>query len=201
MPRGRNGPGGPAGLQNRVGDACGGSGGFDSHTLPPPLRRRRTPLGSWVAALALLLAPLLLSAQQAYRPGSPGAPDSVRKPPVGPTGAMLRSLLIPGLGQYTLGRKLTGTAFLAFEGVSIAMVVRAQHQLNEARAAAPPDSALIASKGRQREDWLVLLGINHALSALEAYVSANLWDFPGTLRIGRVPGGMGAAASLPFRLP
>ncbi len=33
------GPGGPAGPQNRDGDAFGGSGGFDSHALPPPLPR------------------------------------------------------------------------------------------------------------------------------------------------------------------
>ncbi len=34
--RERIGPGGLAGLQNRDGGASGGSGGFDSHTLPPP---------------------------------------------------------------------------------------------------------------------------------------------------------------------
>ncbi len=28
------------------------------------------------------------------------------------------------------------------------------------------------------DDWLVILGFNHLMSGLEAYVSAHLWDFP-----------------------
>jgi hypothetical protein len=46
----------------------------------------------------------------------------------------------------------------------------------------------------------VLLGFNHLFAGLEAYVSAHLADFPGDLRFEAVPGGVGAAMSLPVRL-
>jgi hypothetical protein len=55
-------------------------------------------------------------------------------------------------------------------------------------------------KRQEHEDWLVLLGFNHLLAGLEAYVSAHLADFPGDLRLEAVPGGVGAALSVPIRL-
>jgi hypothetical protein len=55
-------------------------------------------------------------------------------------------------------------------------------------------------KRQEHEDWLVLLGFNHLLAGMEAYVSAHLTDFPGDLRIEAVPGGVGAVVSLPIRL-
>jgi hypothetical protein len=56
------------------------------------------------------------------------------------------------------------------------------------------------SKRQEHEDWLVLLAFNHLFAGLEAYVSAHLADFPGDLRFQAVPGGLGAAVSLPIRL-
>ena len=56
------------------------------------------------------------------------------------------------------------------------------------------------AKRQEHEDWLVLLGFNHLLSGLEAYVSGHLDDFPGDLQIQTVPGGFGASVSLPFRI-
>jgi hypothetical protein len=44
----------------------------------------------------------------------------------------------------------------------------------------------------------VLLGFNHLMAALEAFVAAHLWDFPADLRIRRVPGGTQAGVQLPF---
>jgi hypothetical protein len=38
------------------------------------------------------------------------------------------------------------------------------------------------------------------LSGLEAYVSAQLWDFPGDLSVRRIPGGAAAEVSLPLRV-
>ncbi len=43
----------------------------------------------------------------------------------------------------------------------------------------------------------MLLAFNHLFAGLEAYVSAHLADFPGDLRVEAVPGGVGAAVSLP----
>ena len=46
-----------------------------------------------------------------------------------------------------------------------------------------------------------LLGVNHLLSAMEAYVSAHLWDFPGDLNIQAAPGGgVAGGVSIPVRV-
>ena len=124
--------------------------------------------------------------------------DSTARGRPSPTGALLKSLIVPGLGQITLGRKLTAVVFLAFEGATLGMVIKTQREINRAEAAG--DLATVADKKRTREDWLVYMGINHVASALEAYVSAHLWDFPGELQIRAAPGGFSAGASIPLRV-
>jgi hypothetical protein len=129
------------------------------------------------------------------------ADAGARRPPVGPGGAFLRSLLVPGLGQVVLGRKVTAVVFVAFEGATVAMAVRAHNQVKQARLTdTSADSSLVTDKKRSREDWLVLVGFNHLLAGLEAYVAAHLWDFPADLQLRAVPGGVGAAVTIPFRL-
>lgn len=123
---------------------------------------------------------------------------SVRQGP-SPTGALLKSLVLPGLGQITMGREMTAGVFIAIEAGTLAMVVKSQRDLNAANDLG--DQAAIDDAKRKREDWLVLMGLNHALSALEAYISAHLWDFPADLDLRATPGGgFSAGATLPFRL-
>ena len=117
-----------------------------------------------------------------------------------PAGALWRSLLIPGWGQVRLGRKLTAAAFVAAEGVTLGMALRANSQLRYLRRIGA-DTATVNSQSQKREDWLVLMGVNHLLAGLEAFVTANLTDFPPELRIRRGPGWVGAIVSLPVRLP
>ena len=62
------------------------------------------------------------------------------------------------------------------------------------------NSARADRKRQEHEDWIVLLAFNHLFAGLEAYVSAHLADFPGDLRLEAVPGGIGAAVSLPVRI-
>jgi hypothetical protein len=126
-----------------------------------------------------------------------GADSAARRGP-SPTGALLKSLILPGLGQITMGRKLTAAVFLAFEGATLGMVIKTQRDINRAEAAG--DLATVEDKKRTREDWLVYMGINHVASALEAYVSAHLWDFPGELELRAAPGGFSASASIPLRI-
>lgn len=128
------------------------------------------------------------------------AVDSVPviRPPLTPMGAFVRSLLIPGWGQAKLGRKTAGAFFLAAEGLTLGMVLTTSSQLNYLEEI---NSGSVDSKQQQYEDWLVLLGLNHLLSAMEAYVSAHLWDFPGDLSIQAAPnGGVAGAVSVPVRL-
>lgn len=134
-------------------------------------------------------------------PAVPGT-DSAggTRPPVSPMGAMWRSIVLPGWGQARLNRKLTGALFITWEGVTLGMSVKASHELRYLRRT---NSASVSSKEKERQDWLVLLAFNHLFSAIEAYVSAHLWDFPRDLEIraAPVPGGVGATVNLPFRLP
>jgi hypothetical protein len=131
-------------------------------------------------------------------------PDTtVRRPPTSPTGAMLRSIVLPGWGQFHLGRKLTGGLFVAFEGVTLGMVLTKQSQLRaleRAAAEGAEDTEAIQDKRQEREDWIVLMAFNHLLSGLEAYVSGHLWDFPGDLRLQALPGGVGGSVTLPIRI-
>ena len=123
--------------------------------------------------------------------------DSVRPaPPITPGGAFLRSLILPGWGQARLGRNVTGGLFLLWEGVCATMVWKAQWQLDYARER----NKWVKSHTQEREDWIVLLVFNHLLAGAEAYVSANLFDFPAALKIRRLPDGrtgIGVEAPLP----
>lgn len=123
--------------------------------------------------------------------------DSVRpRPPISPTGAFLRSLVLPGWGQARLGRNVTGGVFVAFEAVAAAMVWKSQWQLEWARTR----GKFVREHTQEREDWITLLVFNHLLSAAEAYVSAHLWDFPAALTLRPLNGpGAGVGIRLPLR--
>lgn len=159
---------------------------------------------------ALLLASLLLAAPLRAQDTTAALPTAVDtatvqprdsvptiKPPVTPMGAFWRSLLIPGWGQARLGRKTAGAFFLAAEGVTLGMTLSASSQLRYLEETGGDTEG----KSEQRDDWLVLLGVNHLLAAMEAYVSAHLWDFPGDLSIQAAPSGVAGAVSLPVRFP
>jgi len=98
---------------------------------------------------------------------------------------------------YWIAGTLTAVVFLAAEGATLGMVIKTQRDIDRAEAAG--DLATVEDKKRTREDWLVYMGINHVASALEAYVSAHLWDFPGELQLRAAPGGFAATASVPVR--
>jgi len=139
-----------------------------------------------------------LAAPADSAPPSPGQ-DSVPviRAPVSPMGAFWRSLLLPGWGQAKTGRRTAAAIFLGFEGVALGMTLTTTSQLNQMEATG---SGSVGAKSQQREDWLVLLGFNHLLSAMEAYVSAHLWDFPGDLSVQAAPGGgVAGSVSLPVR--
>jgi hypothetical protein len=123
--------------------------------------------------------------------------DSVRPvPPITPGGAFLRSLILPGWGQARLQRNVMGGLFLLWEGVCATMVWKAEWQLDYARAR----GKFVASHTQEREDWIVLLVFTPLLAGAEAYVSANLYDFPVALKVRRFPdGGTGIGVSIPLR--
>lgn len=122
--------------------------------------------------------------------------DTLPKRPVSPMGAFLRSLVLPGWGQAKLDRKLTGGVFIVWEGVTLAMSIKASHELGYLRNI---NSGRVEAKKQEREDWLILLAFNHLFAGLEAYVSAHLWDFPGDIKVRAEPGKVTARLSIPLR--
>ncbi len=159
------------------------------------------------ALFALLLAAAPLAAQNPVPPDTipvrpdtvaarPQHPDSIRpRPPISPTGAFLRSLVLPGWGQARLQRNVTAGVFLTFEGIAITMVWKASWQLDYARER----DQYVKSHTQERQDWIALLIFNHLISAAEAYVSSHLYDFPEGLKLQALPRGRtGVGLSVPF---
>ena len=148
-----------------------------------------------LATVLFLMAPATMVAQDSVVVATPASVDTtLQRRPVSPMGAFFRSLLLPGWGQSKLNRKLTGGIFVAWEGVTLGMTLKTSHELHYLRRTG---SGRVEVKEQEKEDWIVLLVFNHLLSALEAYVSAHLWDFPGDLELRAVPGGVGGRVGLP----
>lgn len=117
-----------------------------------------------------------------------------------PLPAFFHSLVVPGWAQAKLDRKLTGSLFLAWEGVTLGMTLKAAGEVRYLRRVGA-DSARVNDKKRERQDWLFLLAFNHLFAGLEAYVSSQLHGFPADVKFRAVPGAVGVRAEVPFRLP
>ncbi len=126
------------------------------------------------------------------------ASDSVvQRPRPRPFSYFFRSLAVPGWGQASLDRKLTGGIFVAFEGIALGMTLKANTELGYLQEI---NSDLVTAKRAERQDWIVLMVMNHLFSALEAYVSANLFDFPADLGVRSLPAGRtGFGITIPVR--
>lgn len=168
-------------------------------------RRKPGVLAGAAIAIALHLAcafPPSLLAQDSAAVAAPDtrlrarAPDdTVSRPPISPLGGLWRSFLVPGWGQAKLDRKTTGAIFVAWEGVTLAMTLKTQHELEYLRRTG---SGRVSAKKQQREDWLILLAFNHLFAGLEAFVSAHLWDFPGDLKFRATSDQFGAQLQIPL---
>ncbi|HUK19972.1 MAG TPA: hypothetical protein VLV45_00275 [Gemmatimonadales bacterium] len=146
--------------------------------------------------LACLVVPLAGAAQQLdtlpAAAKTAAAPDSAKQ--IRPATALWRSLLIPGWGQASTGRHVTGAAFVLWEGVTIMMTFRAIQEENY-MIAAQADSFDLQSKRQQVQDWTVLWIFNHFFAGAEAYVSAHLMDFPKELKLEALPRGLAVRMS------
>ncbi len=139
-------------------------------------------------------------------------PEATR--PISPGGAFLQSLLIPGRGQITLGKKNASRFYFLVEALGIGMTIKSYGDLREAKRGADDSTAiewevdpvtgdstptkfqpsrftpeLINARRTHVEDWIALLIFNHLLSAADAYVAANLWDFPAKVSVRARPPG------------
>ena len=119
--------------------------------------------------------------------------DTIRKT-IRPMGAFFRSFLLPGWGQAVTDRPMTGAAFVAWEGVTAMMTLKAQQEANYFKKI---HSENLRAKRQEVQDWLVLWIFNHLFAGAEAYVSAHLHDFPPDLKVRAFPGGIGV--TIPIR--
>ncbi len=118
--------------------------------------------------------------------------DTLRR--IKPLDAFWRSLVLPGWGQARTGRHVAGAMFVAWEGVTIAMTVKAKRELAYMEEIG---SGSVEGKRQEVQDWLVLLIFNHLMAGAEAFVAAHLQDFPEDLKLRAVPGGVGVSLPLP----
>src|SRR6266566_577879 len=171
----------------------GGAGAGQAKRVGGTMRR----FGGW-AAWRFAAVVTLLTAQPPNRLTAQDTthiilPADTMHHGVRPMGAFLRSFLLPGWGQAATDRPMTGAAFVAWEGVTAMMTLKAQQEANYFKAI---HSANLRHKRQEVQDWLVLWVFNHLVSGAEAYVSAHLHDFPPDLKLRAFPGGIGI--SIPF---
>lgn len=152
-----------------------------------------------------LLVLALAASSPALAQDPPTRPDSARREPAPqvvvdsatgprPMEAFFKSLAVPGWGQAELDRHVTGALFVAFEGLAMAMTIKANQQIAYLESI---ESPAVEGKRQEREDWLVLWIFNHLFSGLEAFVSAHLSGFPEDLNVRATPQGLTIGLPLP----
>src|SRR3989449_4617998 len=103
---------------------------------------------------------------------------------VRPMGAFLRSFILPGWGQAATDRPMTGAAFVAWEGITAMMTLKAQQEANYLQAI---HSKNVQLKRQEVQYWIVLGLCEHLFSGAEAYGPAHPRDFPPHLKVQAAP--------------
>jgi hypothetical protein len=126
-----------------------------------------------------------------------------------PRDAFLRSLVLPGWGQSSIGAPGRGAVYFALETSSLWMVYTTDRKLDEAREREAvlietgeleegQSSGLVRARKAQREDWITLSVFWLFFSGADAFVAAHLRDFDTHVGAGPGPeGGLQLQATLP----
>jgi len=175
----------------------GGAGAGEIERAGGEMRR----VGGWAGGRFGATVVLLLTAQPLNRLTAQDTshivfPGDTMHRGVRPMGAFWRSFLLPGWGQAVTDRPVTGAAFVAWEGVTAMMTLKAQQEANYLKEI---HSTSLKLKRQEVQDWLVLWIFNHLFSGAEAYVSAHLRDFPPNLKMQALPNGRGISISIPLQ--
>ena len=110
-----------------------------------------------------------------------GADSAGVSPPVSPMGAFFRSLVLPGWGQVAADQPGRGAFYFAMEAGSLWMLLKTNTKLKAARQADPLNEDLVESREEQVEDWATLAVFWALFAGVDAWVSAQLWDFTGEI--------------------
>lgn len=125
------------------------------------------------------------------------------------TGALVRSLVLPGWGQSYVGAPGRGAVYFALEAGSLWMTFKTVRSLGSARTleaslrmsgqlAEADRFPLVESREEQREDWIALSLFWLLAAGADAYVAAQLAGFDEV--IGVRPSGTGGL-ELQARVP
>ena len=126
----------------------------------------------WASLLLALLAGRPAGATEA-------ATDSTRTDTLPSAhGALLRSAVLPGWGQYYNGRPIKGLFFGAASATALTAVVVEHRRI---RSAPTPEEH--QDRTARRNSRLLYFALSVALAAIDAYVDAHLADF-GTVLSG-----------------
>ncbi len=156
---------------------------------PPEVLRRRGELtrpGALVLALLVCLPIQPTGAEEA-------AADTSQRPT--PRGALLRSGVLPGWGQYSNERPLKALLFATAAAGFLTMAVAESRAL--ARARTPSEHE---SRAARRNSAFLYVAGTATFAALDAYVDAHLADFEASplleARLDRDPGGVSLRVSV-----
>jgi hypothetical protein len=130
-------------------------------------------------------------------PAAQEDPAAQRERPVNPTGALLRSIIIPGWGQVAADQPARGGIYFTVWSGGVFMILKANSELNAAKRA--EDEDLIDSRSQAREDWILFTGLWALISGVDAWVSAHFAGFEGELRPPQ-DGSPGLEISYPVKL-
>lgn len=143
----------------------------------------------------------------AVSPPAVAAADSARR--VSPKQAFVRSLVLPGWGQSSVGAPGRGGVYFAMEAGSLWMLLKSREKLGRARELQRVERltgklgedetlGIVESREEQVEDWLTFSVFMLFFSAADAFVAAHLQDFDEHIRLGPTStGGAGVQATVP----
>ena len=113
-----------------------------------------------------------------------------------PTGAMVRSILIPGWGQFYNGKYFKAVAVFAIETGIVASAIYLDQLASDSKT--EEEKAYYLDQRNARYWWLLLAKL---LSMLDAYVDAQLSDFDESPSLSITPGiGLPARGGYAVRL-
>ncbi|HEX2204169.1 MAG TPA: hypothetical protein VHG91_12755 [Longimicrobium sp.] len=141
---------------------------------------------------------------------APGADTAAARRRIRPRDAFLRSLVLPGWGQSSIGAPGRGAVYFALEAGSLWMVYKSDRRLQEARAreraliasgqlVEGETSGLVRDRRAQREDWITLSLFWLFFSGADAFVATHLRDFDE--HVGVQPGPEGSGLQLQASFP
>jgi uncharacterized protein DUF5683 len=144
--------------------------------------------------------PLVPDTAAATRRRAEAADTAQRRYRISPRQAFLRSLILPGWGQSSIGAPGRGAVYFALESGSLWMVYKSNQKLQEAREleAAQHEAGileadrtlpLVRARRNEREDWITLSVFWFFFSGADAFVSAYLRDFDTHVGVQSAPGG------------